>query len=541
MSIKFRLTLLLGALLVLFAAALQILRHEEREQAATIASLSMHDNEQQLKRWLDLANQPIAKFTQDYASWDEMSAFVVKPDAVWADKNLQQNFARYQIHALWVLDDRGREIYSAHQNGGSPLSCPASAVSLMSAPAASAEIHFFCESRDGLLEVWARPVSHGEQASLKSGWLLAARLWDGDFLATLGKLNEANLQLLPVDAPAKETNPVLRLPLSGLDGKNLRQLRVDFTPSDSNEGLGMDAFALRLMLLFAVLTVVAVWLAVHQWVVRPLGRISESLARDDAAPVQTLMKESGEFGRVAKLIASSFAQQRALQREIAEHEKTEGSLRLSEERVRQALELRDRLARDLHDGVIQSIYAAGLGLECALTQMEHEPAAARARLQHCRQSLNNVIRDVRGFITGLEPEHSPHGVFADELNALAETMRGLSPAQILLQIDPDAATRLSDGQEVHALQIVRESISNALRHGEAGKICVALTRIDSMLLLTIRDDGRGLGPDHATGDGRGLHNISVRAREMGGTVKIDSQPGKGVEVAIAFSITRTTP
>lgn len=536
MSIKFRLTLLLGVLLVMFAGALQILRREERKQAAAIASQSIDENEQLLRRWLELTNQSLAKFTQDYAGWDEMSGLVAKPDAVWADKNLKQNLSRYQIHALWVLDGKGGLIYSAQRDDGSPLPCPVVVTALESQP----DVHFFSDCRDGLLEIWARPISPDERTRRKTGWLLAARLWDHDFILTLGKLNDAKLQLLPVGAPAKETSPVLQMPLNGVDGKPLRQLRVDFAAVDSNDSLWRDTFAMRLMLLFAALMVAAVWLAVHLWIMRPMGRISESLAREDAAPVRSLMEEPGEFGRMAKLIGFSFAQQRALEREIEEHKKTEASLRLSEERVRQSLELRDRLARDLHDGVIQSIYAAGLGLECALTQMEHEQPAARIRLQHCRLSLNNVIGDVRGFINGLEPERSPHRAFAEELTALANTMQGLSPAQILLQIDPDAAAQLNDGQEVHALQIVRECISNALRHGEAGKIWIAVTRTSSMLSLVIRDDGRGFAPDHATDRGRGLHNISVRAREMGGTLKIDSQPGKGVEVAISFSITAAT-
>lgn len=99
----------------------------------------------------------------------------------------------------------------------------------------------------------------------------------------------------------------------------------------------------------------------------------------------------------------------------------------------------ETLARDLHDGVIQSIYAAGLGLESALSQMEPDQPGVQAPLQQCRQSLNDVIREVRGFITGLEPEQIHRQGFAQSLEALARTMQAL-------------AHRLTASHEVHTLR-----------------------------------------------------------------------------------------
>ena len=90
------------------------------------------------------------------------------------------------------------------------------------------------------------------------------------------------------------------------------------------------------------------------------------------------------------------------------------------------------------------------------------------------------------------------------------------------------------GQEVHALQIARECISNALRHGDAKKVLITLAAADRATALMVRDDGNGFEPARTNGSGSGLQNLASRAREMGGTLRIDSAPGRGTAVTITF-------
>jgi signal transduction histidine kinase len=208
--------------------------------------------------------------------------------------------------------------------------------------------------------------------------------------------------------------------------------------------------------------------------------------------------------------------------------------------VRRSLELRARLARDLHDGVIQSIYAAGLGLESAMSEFDSDRNSARTRLAHCRQSLNGVIREVRGFISGLEPEQMQRHGFAQELSALVSTMQALWPVRIVPKVDPGIAGHLSIQQEVHALQIARECISNALRHGGAKKVLITLTEAAGRGVFTVRDDGAGFDPASVQGQGSGLQNLASRAREMGGTLRINSQPGRGASIVVTFPLQEET-
>ncbi len=525
-------TLLLGLLLVTFLGVLQFLRLKEQSRVEELRRDSVQTGLQSLNQWINLANQPLQRFARDFSEWPEMADFINRRDPAWAEANLKQNLLNYDAHALWVLNGKGELVYSAQQHPGPPLPAPAS----FTTATESANRHLFAESRDGLLEVWSEPIGGADQAGANShGWLMVARWWSPRFLATLSRLSEMQVKLVPAKG-VPPTVPHVLLPLRNLEGDTLRQLQTTLPEPDFTETLASDTLAVRVLLLFGMLVIVTVSLGVQQWVLRPLARISRSLAHEDVTYIASLQREENELGRVAQLIGSSFAQRQALQRENEDRKRAEQALRKSEELVRRSLELRARLARDLHDGVIQSIYAAGLGLESAMSELERDQAAARTRLSHCRQSLNGVIREVRGFISGLEPEQMQRHGFAQELTALARTMQALWPVRIVHKVDAQAAGQLTVGQEVHALQIARECISNALRHGEAKKVLITLTQAAGRGVLTVRDDGRGFEPELVSGQGSGLHNLASRAREMGGSLRLDSQPGRGSAVIITFPL-----
>ncbi len=535
-SLKVRLALLLGVLLIAFLAALQTLRSTERSRAEQLQRESLAANELLLRNWLDLTNQPLRRFVQDFSEWDALAAFATQPDPSWAEANLRPNLDSQNAHALWVLDPNGRPLYSAQAVPGPALPPPSLAALRANKPGVS----FFTESRDGLLEIWQSPIVSPDSEKSPAGSLLLARLWNAAHLGTLGQLSDAELLLVPADQPSGPEGTVreTRLSLPDAEGRPVRQLVVRQALPDFTTTLTRDTFAAYLFLAFGILVVLALWLAVRQWVLRPLDRIGESLRRNDPALIQPLIEDRTELGRVAKLIESSSRQQSTLEREVQDRRRTEEALRDSETRLRHSLDLRARLARDLHDGVIQSIYAAGLGLEGAMTQMEKDAEGARARLQLCRQSLNDVIREVRGFISGIEPEALHHQGFDQELNSLVRTMQALWPVVIDVQTDPNIVARMTSTLELHALQICRECISNAVRHGGAREISIRLGSEADMVFLRVRDNGRGFNPAAPARTGSGLGNLAARAHELGGQLHIDSRPGGGATFTVTFPFPR---
>jgi signal transduction histidine kinase len=538
MSLKVRLIILLGVLTVVFLTSLQIIRKLKLDISAEQQRESLIASKLELKKWIDLTNQPLNRFVADFATWSELATFLRQPDPRWAENNLKSNLTNYSSHVLWIMDGNGRVIYSAQATPDPPLPPPALFRDWLERSGRTPKDSFFTESRDGVLEIWCRPIPAADAGEPKAGFLVIGQLWNDRRLITLGRLVESELQLAPPRQPETRINT---LPLLDARGDPLRVLIMASPGSDPTGYLNHDSAVIYLFISFVLLVVVALWIVVRSWILQPLDRIGQSLAQQSAAPLSPFMNEATEMGRLAQLVATSFKQKAALEQEILERKRSEAALRESENQVRQSMDQRNRLARDLHDGVIQSIYAAGLGLESALTQMNKDPEGARSRLQHCRQSLNEIIREVRGFIGGMEQTEPPQRGFARELAVLTRTLQALWPAKINASIDESAARLLTPFQESQALQICRECISNAVRHGNARKIDIGLENNQGQGRLRIRDDGGGFDPAERRESGSGLANLEARARELRGELQLLSRRGEGCTVTILFPLTPASP
>jgi signal transduction histidine kinase len=272
---------------------------------------------------------------------------------------------------------------------------------------------------------------------------------------------------------------------------------------------------------FGAVSILAAVFGVTLWLIRPLQRLGRSLSSGQREPLAPLLARSDEFGDLSRRLVHSFVQRDALQE--------------SEARLVQSIDLRARLARDLHDGIIQSIYAAGLGLESLSALRATDPAAAEQRLASCRKMLNETLWQVRNFIGALEPESDRRQTTGQSIATLAASMQSLQPVPIDVDIDDAVAGQIGAARELQLLQILRELLSNALRHSGARRIRVSLQgQPDGMALLAVSDDGIGFDPAQQAGSGRGLRNLATRVGEIQGRLEIQSTPGNGTRVAILF-------
>lgn len=202
------------------------------------------------------------------------------------------------------------------------------------------------------------------------------------------------------------------------------------------------------------------------------------------------------------------------------------------------LEERERIARDLHDGIIQSLYGTGLGLLDCIRLIETAPGDARQRLEKTIDDLNGVIREVRSTIVGLEADALQRTSLTEAISDFVLRMSLNGSLTVELDLDPDCDTLLTREQAGHLFQLCREAFLNIVKHANATTVNVGLTPQDAMVRLDIRDDGRGFDPRVRAGGGFGLKNIEARARRIGGASKIASTPGRGTRITVDVPLER---
>ena len=257
-----------------------------------------------------------------------------------------------------------------------------------------------------------------------------------------------------------------------------------------------------------------------------------------AAPLRTGEREVGDLcvgyraPRVVDREQMDFLQGLANQAAIA----IENARLHGEVRDLARLEERDRIGRDLHDGVIQSIYATGLGLEeCMRLAAEGSPEV-KPRLEEAIEGLNTVIRDVRNYLVGLDPEELQGRDVAGALDGL---VRGLALNSLLaadLSVEEGIDRLLTRDQVIHLFQICREALTNVIRHARASRVALSLGRDDGSVRLRVEDDGVGFEPGARPGVGRGLRNMSERARRLGGELSVTSAQGRGTRIALRIPL-----
>jgi signal transduction histidine kinase len=202
----------------------------------------------------------------------------------------------------------------------------------------------------------------------------------------------------------------------------------------------------------------------------------------------------------------------------------------SRELLRRAAAERERLSRDLHDGTVQSLYAVGLGLGSARRTLGDTPEGER--IEHALIELDEVVAELRRFLVQLDPGVSPVQRPELALGELVARLGRVSATELVFTAAPDFHAHLPPPVVLDLLQVVRESVSNALRHGHAARVEISLRRTGDRVRLEVRDDGRGF--DVVTlppNGGHGLANLRHRANAHGGHLEVSSQPGGPTVVA----------
>jgi len=235
------------------------------------------------------------------------------------------------------------------------------------------------------------------------------------------------------------------------------------------------------------------------------------------------LRQSNDRARIQALLSEL----EAAHRQLADYAARVGDLTLTAER--------QRLARELHDSVTQSLYSVTLYAEAAARLLaDGQMAEAAGHLHELRDTAQEALREMRLLIFELRPLALEKSGLAAALQARLEAVEGRGGLQVEFQAE--GTERLSSAVQQELYHIAQEALNNVLKHAKAQRVQVHLQFQDTTTHLEICDDGMGfaIGQVQESG-GLGLPGMRERAQKIGGKLLIESTSGKGTKVAVEIS------
>lgn len=210
------------------------------------------------------------------------------------------------------------------------------------------------------------------------------------------------------------------------------------------------------------------------------------------------------------------------------HDKAESVARLEE---------RERIGMDLHDGVMQSIYAVGLTLEDCGERVDEAPDEVKVSLEGAINALNDVIGDIRSYIFDLRPRVSVVADLPEAIRHLVDDLRINTLIQTSLEIDGELSDAITQDQALALFHITQEALNNVAKHSQAKSASVRLACDEHTVSVEVRDDGIGFDAKREQAHERhGLRNMRDRARSIGARLHLIGKANEGTTVRAELSI-----
>ncbi|MDQ6734584.1 MAG: histidine kinase [Nitrospirota bacterium] len=195
---------------------------------------------------------------------------------------------------------------------------------------------------------------------------------------------------------------------------------------------------------------------------------------------------------------------------------------------------RQRIKRDLHDGILQSLYSVGLNMAAAKLLMTPAQLEATGQVDLASAQLDHAIREIRQFLnTDLGTHEEEEEPLELQMRAVVENITRTVPVTCQVELDPRAIELIPKEYRRQILYILRECMSNCVRHAQPNAMMVSLTtEAGGEVRLVVEDDGTGFIYRETDRRRHGLKNLTTRANQIGGRLCISSIPGHGTRMML---------
>lgn len=354
---------------------------------------------------------------------------------------------------------------------------------------------------------------------------LPSEKWDDYFQRELGAMIGGTVQLHRIDNPPAATPvPAGQLLFTETIGNPPAwEARVTFVvPALVRTQVQHQRILAIIILLALLLALVPLLVAVMT------GRRSSAGENSSRTPWELVRSKATGFEELARL---SHERSTALAQEQGARLRAEEDLQVNRSLLDRSVAERVRLGRELHDNICQTLYAVCLTLESVQKKSNLAPEM-NDRTTQCLAELRRLNQEVRTYLQDLEPGRVNGQSFGAALAGMLGSLPAEAEARIERRLDPEAVEQIASGQVAEIMNILREAVSNSLRHGRPQHIILRAGRSDDTVALSVQDDGEGFAADRR--QGHGLDNMRARARSIGGELHVESAPGKGTRVILSL-------
>lgn len=197
---------------------------------------------------------------------------------------------------------------------------------------------------------------------------------------------------------------------------------------------------------------------------------------------------------------------------------------------------RTRLARELHDSVTQVIFSLTLSAQSARILLERDPSRVAAQLDHIQVLAQNALAEMRGLIQQLHPRPSSGGDLSARLRQLASERQAEDGLVVDLELPVDL--RLPEKTADELFRVAQEAVYNIVKHAQTDRAALSLGLSGEKLILCVEDHGAGFDPltVRAAPGHLGLTSMAERVQALGGSLRIESQPGKGTRLEVELTL-----